>query len=188
MPMENIAPWLSRELDLPAVSAAAAVANRCRNTLAAQYRRNSGAKAQATDYLRLHAKKWRIVPVCGAMHDRIAKSRTAAYGLCFAALAIVLCGCASGPLEVFVLADSGKYQFHNCEQLAASAKSQSLRVRELKELIDKAEQSVGGHVVSVIAYRADYIAVNEDLRVIASTARAKNCQTPDTWQSNSAIR
>src|SRR5262245_6925591 len=82
------------------------------------------------------------------------------------ALAVALAGCASDNL--FVFADSGKYQYHSCEQLAAAAKSQSTRERDLKELIDKAEKDAGGVVVSMMAYRADHRAVSEDLRVIES--------------------
>jgi hypothetical protein len=119
------------------------------------------------------------------MHDRITEGRTAG---AVAALCLLLSACTSGVPELYLFADSGKYQFHNCDQLAAAAKSQSTRERELKELMDKAEQSAGGAVVSVFAYRADYTAVNEDLRVIESTLRAKNCQTPQSWQSNGAIR
>jgi hypothetical protein len=101
-------------------------------------------------------------------------------------LALSVAGCAiEAPLFV---ADTGKYQFYNCEQLANSAKVQAVRQRDLKELIDKAEQGTAGVVVSVIAYRSDYVAVTEDLRVIEMTARDKNCVTPSTWQSNSVIR
>jgi hypothetical protein len=90
-----------------------------------------------------------------------------------------------GPL---FFSDPGKYQYHNCEQLAASAKGQIRRQQELKELIDKAEQGVGGIIVSLMAYKSDYVAVEEDLRVIETTARNKNCVTPATWQSNTVIR
>jgi hypothetical protein len=101
-------------------------------------------------------------------------------------LGLTLAGCAAEtPL---FLADSGKYQYYNCEQLATARLQQTTRQRDLKELIDKAEQGAGGVVVSAIAYRSDYVAVNEDLRVIEMTARNKNCVTPSTWQSNSAIR
>jgi hypothetical protein len=87
-----------------------------------------------------------------------------------------LAGCASSGVEgPLLFADAGKYHFHNCEQLAAAAKGQSTRQRELKELIDKAEQGAGGQIVSVLAYRSDYVAVNEDLQVIEATAREKRC-------------
>jgi len=122
------------------------------------------------------------------MRDRIATTRPAARAMCLAPLALcaALAGCAfETPL---ILADPGKYAYYNCEQLAAANKTQTVRERELKELIDKAEQGAGGVVVSVLAYRSDYLAVNEDLRVIESTARSKNCVTPSTWQSNSVIR
>ena len=111
----------------------------------------------------------------------------AARPLRVAALCALLTGCASsdGP---YVFADAGKYQFHNCEQLATASKQKHERQRELKELIDKAEQGAGGVVVSAFAYRSDYVAVNEDLRIIESTARSKNCVTPSTWQSNRAIQ
>jgi hypothetical protein len=42
--------------------------------------------------------------------------------------------------------------------------------------------------VSLIAYRTDYVAAGEELRIIEATARGKNCLTPSTWQSNAAIQ
>jgi hypothetical protein len=87
-----------------------------------------------------------------------------------------------------VFGDAGKYQYHNCEQLAAVAKTQSDREQKLRELINKAQEEAGGFIVSLMAYKTDYLAVEEDLRVIENTARSKNCVTPNAWQSNSAIR
>jgi hypothetical protein len=97
-----------------------------------------------------------------------------AWVLPLATLCALLTGCASsdGP---YVFADAGKYQFHNCEQLAVASKQKHERQRELKELIDKAEQAAGGQIVSVLAYRSDYVAVNEELQVIDSTVRDKRC-------------
>jgi hypothetical protein len=103
-------------------------------------------------------------------------------------LCMAMTGCASGGDGVFVFADVGKYQYHNCEQLTAAGKAQSERQRKLKELIDKAEQGAGGQIVSLIAYRADYVAIGEDLRVIDTTARSKNCLTSSSRQSSSAIQ
>jgi hypothetical protein len=40
----------------------------------------------------------------------------------------------------------------------------------------------------VIAYQADYVSAKEQLQVLAATARAKNCTTAETWQSNSSVR
>ena len=101
-------------------------------------------------------------------------------------LCAALAGCAfEAP---YILGMPGKYQYFNCEQLAKANASQTVRQRDLKELIDKAEQGAGGVVISALAYRTDYLAVNEDLRIIDDTARAKNCVTPSTWQSNRVIQ
>ena len=74
------------------------------------------------------------------------------------------------------------------EQLAVAAKASAKREQDLRELIDKAQQEAGGIIVSLMAYKTDYLAAEEDLRVIENTARQKNCVTPNSWQSNSVIR
>src|SRR4051794_9473333 len=87
-----------------------------------------------------------------------------------------LVGCspvAMGPMTFLV--DPGKYDYHNCEQLAEQRKKAADRELELKLLIDRAEQAAGGGAVSVIAYQGDYMMAREELKVIDATARAKNC-------------
>ena len=101
---------------------------------------------------------------------------------------LALAGCASAVEGPLLFGDAGKYQYHNCEQLATAARSQIKREQELKELINKAEAAAGGIFVSLLAYKSDYVAVEEDIRIIETTARSKNCATPNTWQSNSAIQ
>jgi len=139
--------------------------------------RNLGAipRQSVMDSLRLAADDgWRSG--WGIMLVRLIMLRglLAARPLRLAALCALVTGCASsdGP---YVFADAGKYHFHNCEQLATASKQKHERQRELKELIDKAEQAVGGQIVSVLAYRSDYVAVNEEVQVIDSTLRDKNC-------------
>jgi hypothetical protein len=101
----------------------------------------------------------------------------------------LLAGCAStGGNAVTVFADPGKYQFSSCEQLANQRKNWSSREQELRLLMDRAEQSTGGAVVNVLAYKADYVAASEELKIVENAARAKNCDTPDTWRSNSVVR
>jgi hypothetical protein len=112
----------------------------------------------------------------GFMLDRAVMFRDllAARALWLVALCALVTGCASsdGP---YMFADPGKYQYHSCEQLVVASKQKHDRQRELKELIDKAEQAAGGQIVSVLAYRSDYVAVNEELQVIDSAVREKNC-------------
>jgi hypothetical protein len=104
-----------------------------------------------------------------------------------AAAALAACSSIGNePLTVF--ADPGKYQYNTCEQIATHRKSLSTREQELRQLMDKADQSTGGSVVNVLAYRADYVAASEELKVLENTARAKNCDRPENWKSNSSVK
>ena len=116
----------------------------------------------------------------GLMQDQFTFSNLwPAQPLRLVALCASLAGCASGAGDgPYFFADAGKYQFHTCEQLATASKQKHDRQRELKELIDKAEQAAGGQIVSVLAYRSDYVAVNEELQVIDLTIRDKKCASP----------
>ena len=125
------------------------------------------------------------------MRDRIAGRpsvvRLVARGAGAFVAAAFLAGCAAatGGNSLTVFADPGKYQFSSCENLAAQRKTWAGKEQELRLLMDKAEQSSGGAVVNLLAYRADYAAATEELNVIENASRAKNC---DSWQSNSAVR
>jgi hypothetical protein len=87
-----------------------------------------------------------------------------------------------------VFADPAKYDYHNCEQLAAERTARKAREEELKSLMDKAERGPGGTFVNAIAYQSDYTAVREDLKLLERAAHMKKCGSPDNWQSNSAVR
>jgi hypothetical protein len=100
----------------------------------------------------------------------------------------VLAGCTMGGSTFTVFADPGKYQYYSCEQIAVQIKKWSMREQELRTLMDKADQSAGGAVVNLLAYRADHVAATEELKVLDATARGKNCETPANWRSNTVIR
>jgi hypothetical protein len=90
--------------------------------------------------------------------------------------------------QLTVFADPAKYDYFNCEQLAAQRTVRKARDQELKSLMEKAERSTGGTFVNVIAYKAEYTEVQEDLKLIERAARTKKCGGPENWQSNSAVR
>ena len=96
----------------------------------------------------------------------------------FAALILpaLLAACASeisNPLTGGFLADSGQYEFFNCEQIASNRVGLKTREQELKQLMDKAEKGTGGAFVSAIAYKADYRAVGSAPRDRRNRARQK---------------
>jgi len=120
------------------------------------------------------------------MPDRIAEKRAIM-------LALVACawlgGCTStSQNSVTFFADPGKYEFASCQSLAGQRKQWTQRQQDLKLRMDKAEQSPGGGVVNLLAYQADYTAAGEELKLVERTARQKNCDLPENWGSNSAIR
>ncbi len=101
----------------------------------------------------------------------------------------LLAACSSSSDTSFSLfADPGKYEYYSCEQIAGQLKSLSDRVHELKSLMERADQSVGGTAVGFIAYKAEYVAANEEVATLQSTARSKNCAQDPAWRSNTAIR
>ena len=101
----------------------------------------------------------------------------------------MLAACSSsGDTGFSFFAEPGKYQFHTCAQIAEAMKGQTQRVQDLKVLIDKADQSAGGAAVGFIAYKADYVAAEEELDSLRSAARSKSCDQDPTWRSSTAIR
>src|SRR5262249_34684916 len=104
--------------------------------------------------------------------------------------ALLLSACSSlgdnNPFTVF--ADPGKYEYYSCEQIAGQRKAWVLKEQELRQLMNRADQGTGGAVVNALAYKSDYVAASEELKVLDATARSKNCDTPENWRSNSSVR
>jgi hypothetical protein len=115
--------------------------------------------------------------------------RSAERGLSAVLVCGFLAGCSSlgdNPATLFV--DPGKYQYSSCEQLAGQRKIWSTREQELKLLMERAERSAGGAVVNVLAYKADQVTASEELKVVEIVARNKNCDSAESWRSNSVVR
>jgi hypothetical protein len=101
----------------------------------------------------------------------------------------MLASCSTSSDTSFSLfADPGKYQFHTCVQIAAELKTWTQRQKELKALIDKADESPAGVAVGFIAYKADYVAATEELEQIHAAARSKKCEGGEAWRSSTVIR
>ena len=94
----------------------------------------------------------------------------------------------SSRVDVMLFADPGKYEYYTCDQILKSGEAVAAREAKLRELIQKAEQTAGGGVVSTLAYRGEHRTVVEELGVIDTASRRKNCLTPPTWRSTTAIQ
>jgi len=132
---------------------------------------------------------WRRVgECCPPMPERIVEKIKRAIVLALFAGAC-LGGCTSrSQNSATFFADPGKYEFSSCQSLAGQRKTWEKRQADLKLLMDKAERSPGGGVVNLLAYQSDYTAAGEELKLVERAARGKNCDLPENWGSNSAIR
>jgi hypothetical protein len=117
----------------------------------------------------------------------IQSSRPALFTSFVLCVALAACSSTSESTMTFFAAP-GKYQYHDCDQLATAMKATTARQKDLKGLIDKAEQGAAGAFVGAIAYKTDYLAATEDIRLIDAAVREKNCLTSETWRSNAIIR
>ena len=89
---------------------------------------------------------------------------------------------------MLLLADTGKYLYHTCDQLAGGIKGVIARREELANLMERAGQSPGGAVIGAVAYQAEYTAAGQDLEVLQTTSRSKKCPSAETWRSNAVIQ
>ena len=93
-----------------------------------------------------------------------------------------------GPGAVFV--DPGKYansQYH-CDDLIRRWKVLLAREKELKSLIDKANQSAAGGVIGSLAYRSDYDSVLTEKILVQRRAADLKCSVTPDFKSDDAIR
>ena len=86
-----------------------------------------------------------------------------------------------------MLVDPGHYSAYHCDDLAARWKVLVAREKELRGLMDRADEGAGGNLIGTLAYRSDYDSVITEERLVQRTAADKNCGTTD-YQSDHTIR
>jgi hypothetical protein len=106
----------------------------------------------------------------------------------FGALALVSgCGMSDGAGMLFV--DPGQYLYYRCDKLAEEQKELVKREKELRQLMERADESTGGAVVGSIAYRSDNETVLAKEKLLQRQAAEKQCSfvSPAQSQSDQAI-
>ena len=86
-------------------------------------------------------------------------------------------GCAGNSVEYSVVLQD-KYDYMTCPELIKVQGALATREKELTDQVSKAEASVGGVVVGMMAYRTDLLQTREHLRIAAKAARNKGCTSP----------
>jgi hypothetical protein len=103
----------------------------------------------------------------------------------FAALALAGCGFTEGPGALIV--DPSRYDGYHCNELTTQLKSLVAREKELRGLMDRAEES-GSAVIGTLTYRTDYEVVLNDEKVLQRAAVEKKCPWTQPSQSDQSIR
>jgi hypothetical protein len=90
-------------------------------------------------------------------------------------MTVPLAGCASTLEQHSVFAQPGKYRFMSCKDLTRYGISLVTREQELNSLIDRANQGMGGAIISPMVYGPDLDQVRADERELKQSQNEKNC-------------
>ena len=102
--------------------------------------------------------------------------------------ASALAGCSTmGGLDS-MLVDPSRYEGYNCKDLANQMQGLDKREKDLRNLIDRADESTSGVVIGALAYRTDYETVKADKKALRRTMAEKKCQLLLSLTSDQIIR
>lgn len=118
---------------------------------------------------------------CGRVtfaNHRVLRSACAAAAVTSLLLAAMLAGCSVATDGVgSLMVDPARYDGYNCKELGGQWKELVEREKQLRNLMDRADEGGGtGEVIGALSYRSDYETVLERKKVLQRTAAAKNCQ------------
>ena len=94
-----------------------------------------------------------------------------------AALAVAGCTGVADPAG-FSIVSQDRYDFMTCPEIVGARKGNNDRVKVLTELIEKAESSPGGFIVSASAYRSELVQVRALAAAAERAALMHNCDAP----------
>ncbi len=100
----------------------------------------------------------------------------ASWAAAFILMVLTLCSCAHGDGIGAFIADPAMYDGYNCKQLAAQRDGLTTRQKQLRNLIDKADEGGGGTVIGALAYRSDYQKVLEQEKLLQRAGASRKCQ------------
>jgi hypothetical protein len=109
-----------------------------------------------------------------------------------AMLALSACTMSDDKLSTFLVAPD-KYVLYTCKEIAAQAKVNLARQKELEGLMARANTDAGGRIVSSVAYQPDYLTARGEMNDLKDAAIAKHCdfvpgnEAPATRASDSVI-
>ncbi len=103
-----------------------------------------------------------------------------------AGITLAGCGTSDGPISLFL--DAGRYSAYHCNDLIAELQNLRKREKDLRALMDKANESGSGVVIGALSYRTEYATVLGHEKIVQRTAAEKNCALVPGYQSDQTIR
>ena len=96
---------------------------------------------------------------------------------CVALLALAGCGSIGDPAG-FGVVSQDRYDFMNCKEIIGHRNTQTARMKELGDRIEKAEASPGGFIAGAVAYRSEYVQARALAAAADRAAKLNNCDAP----------
>jgi hypothetical protein len=90
-------------------------------------------------------------------------------------IAAALAGCASSSFNIDPITAPRKFQFLRCDDIAKAITAAEKRDKELRDLMDRSGDGVGGSTVNVLVYGPDLQSVQSELRQMREMAGEKRC-------------
>jgi hypothetical protein len=118
--------------------------------------------------------------VTSTMHHVSRPAHAVAAAAILLLAATTLAGCGSDGVGALMV-DPARFEGYNCKDLTGQWNDLIKREKELRDLINRADEGGGsGEVIGALTYRSDYQTVLERKKVLQRTAAEKKCQMPPT--------
>jgi hypothetical protein len=91
------------------------------------------------------------------------------------ALAAMTAACAGGMDPGYAVVSQDRFDFMTCGEIIAARNGNNGRLKQLTELIEKAESSPGGFIAGAVAYRSELLQVRGLAAAADRAARMHNC-------------
>lgn len=91
------------------------------------------------------------------------------------ALAALSAACAGGIDPGYSVVTQDRFDFMACPEIIGQRNTWTTREKQLTDLVEKAESSPGGFIVSAAAYRSELVQARTHLRLVQKAAQEKGC-------------
>lgn len=109
-----------------------------------------------------------------ARADRPAYERLVRLAVAFALVGLTA-ACAGGMDPGYSVVTQDRFDFMTCPEIVGHRTNWTAREKQLNDLVEKAESSPGGIIISVTAYRSELAQARTHRRLAEKAAQEKSC-------------